>query len=171
MMRMSRRKPFASVVLLSICLGMAGCMSTGDDRMSMQQGANGPPEKARGSNPGSVTGPSYPVQMPSGPIDTTSYPPRQRYMVQASNQPGQPEEISGELGMPTSQGMTPRRRSDHDCPGPMMGPGGPPLPTELNPTGTHRIVSPLRISSSRHWATGPAPTVRRATHEPMEVFR
>ena len=144
MMRMSRGKPFASVVLLSICLGMAGCMSTGDDRMSLQQGANGPPEKARGSNPGSATGPSYPVQMPPGPIDTTSYPPRQRYMVQASNQPGQPEEISGELGMPTPMGTVPGAAGQIMMSGPMMGPGGPPLPTELNPTAhaPHRVAAP-----------------------------
>jgi polysaccharide biosynthesis/export protein len=87
MMRMSRSKKIASVVLLSVCMGMAGCMSTGDDdRMFLQQGTNGSPLQVRSINPSSA------VQVRS---------------MQAT--PGQPEEIAAEHapGMPAQPGMAP----------------------------------------------------------------
>jgi protein involved in polysaccharide export with SLBB domain len=145
MMRMSRGKKIASVVMLGVCLGMAGCLGTGnDDRTFLQPGANGPPAQYRSSYPG------YPNQ--------TGYPgetiQQTRYMQAA---PGQPDDVIVErgIGMPTAMGMMP---------------GGPlPLPTELNPTAhpPHRVAAPdiLYIEALRLVPRGPYKL------EPMEVLQ
>jgi protein involved in polysaccharide export with SLBB domain len=174
MMRMSRRKKIASVVMLGVFLGLAGCASTGDDRLPLQSPPAG--TNARGSYPGYPNGPNYPVQMPSGPVDTTSYSSRPRLTVQAA-QPG--EEIIGEqnLGMP--QQMMPNTGGAPMMSGPMtngqimsspmMGNGGMPLPTELNKTAhaPHRVAAPdiLYIEALRMVPRGPYRL------EPMEVLQ
>jgi polysaccharide export outer membrane protein len=158
-MRMCRGKKIASVVMLSVCLGMAGCTSTGsDDRMPLQQGANGSPTQFRGANPGYPNQPGYPGSyVPVRDMVPAGY----TRLAAGQPMPGQPEEVVVEqgLGMPTPMGM-----------GMGMMPGGPlPLPTELNPTAhpPHRVAAPdiLYIESLRLVPKGPYKLL------PMEVLQ
>jgi protein involved in polysaccharide export with SLBB domain len=154
MMRISRGKKIAAIVMLSLCLGMAGCVGTSND---LQPGANGSATQARGSYPGYPNQPGY----PGDTVQMRDMAPANGYVRLASGQPmpGQQEDVIVErgLGMPTPMGMG-------------MMQGGPlPLPTELNPTAhpPHRVAAPdiLYIEALRLVPKGPYRLL------PMEVLQ
>jgi len=130
MMRISRRRGIASVVLMSLCLGLTGCLNLDRDERLLFTGS------------GPSTG--YPLPSATGNINKASYTPTNTTgvmpaggmvdpRVRFAGQPMKPEEVVLEQPM---QGMP--------GPGGMMFPGNPPLPTELARVThpPHRVAPP-----------------------------
>jgi len=159
MMRMSRRQGVVTVVFLSLCTAMAGCLNT-EAEPFIANGLDGYPPMQR-----TTTYPYQPNGMPPGAylngpdemIRQTSYSPPQAQFGQAVA--GQKDEgaTEGTLGMPKAM------------PGGMMMPLAPPLPTELAKTthAPHRVAAPdiLLIEALRLIPKGPYKL------EPMEVLQ
>jgi polysaccharide biosynthesis/export protein len=141
MMRMSRRRGFVSVILLSMSTAMAGCLNTGSEPpMAQGPGSYTPSQRMTGSPASYVRGPDGTIQQ------VGNVQPQVRF----DGQPvaGQPGDIIIDQGLGTPTGM----------PGGMMV-GGPPMPTELNKTthAPHRVAAPdiLLIEALRLIPKGP----------------